>query len=223
MMARLLFDWVSKSDGATLRLMEKSWLHRAEPVSVEDWADRISDSTFSGISRILALLDDLDSPVERSDGGLFLDHPTIASLTEPQALGLGLPPSVRVALQVETKNLITDPDFRILGRWVGEANRLLRAEREGAFLRVEGQSYRLPDPLFSLVEAIDAFAAADNEEDHVRMARLAHLQSLIPQAAQDQHSLDAYFSSFRVLHASAFSLSLKIAGRSFDFDPILFG
>ena len=35
------------------------------------------------------------------------------------------------------------------------------SKRQGAFLRIEEQDYRLPEPLFSLVEAIDGFAAAD--------------------------------------------------------------
>jgi hypothetical protein len=35
--------------------------------------------------------------------------------------------------------------------------------------------------------------------------------------------VDPYFNSFRILHASAFSLSLKTDGQSFEFDPVLFG
>jgi hypothetical protein len=221
-MARVFFDHDATAGGIALRLMEKPWVGAAQSFPVEDWADRMAGQLFSGVSRILALLDDVDSSVERKDDALFIDHRTIASLTEPQALGLGLPPSVRFALQVETKNLITDPEFRVFARWVGEANRSLRGERDGAFLHVEGQKYRLPEPLYSLCEAIEAFAAADTTDSDSRMARLAHLQSLFPEDAQDQLSLDSYFSSFRILHASAFSLSLKV-GQDFDFDPVLFG
>jgi hypothetical protein len=77
--------------------------------------------------------------------------------------------------------------------------------------------------LFGLVSAIDAFASNDTSDNDVRMERLAHLQSLLPQEAQKQLSIDSYFSNFRVMHASAFSLSLRIEDRSFDFDPVLFG
>jgi superfamily II DNA or RNA helicase len=183
----------------------------------------MGDQAFAGVSHLLALLDDVDSSVDRRGDGIFVDHATVASLTEPQALGLGLPPSVRIALQVETQNLITDPNFRVIGRWLGVGNRVLRASREGAFLLVDAQTYRLPKPLFSLIEAIDAFATTNTVQGDVRMERLAHLQSLIPQVTQQEVSLDSYFSSFRILHASAFSLSLQTHGRSFDFDPVLFG
>jgi superfamily II DNA or RNA helicase len=222
-MARILFTHEGSSGGTILRLMETRWHSAAAPIPVAAWADRIADQAFSGISRILALADDVDSAVALRDDGLFIDHRAIASLSEPQALGLGLPPSVRFALQVNTRNLITDHDFGIFGRWVDEANRPLRVEREGAFLFVEGDEYRLPEPLFSLVSAIDDFASADTMDNDVRMERLAHLQSLLPQEANEQLSVDSYFSNFRVMHASAFSLSLRIEGRSFDFDPILFG
>src|SRR3954470_3298673 len=106
---RAYFENDRNTQGIILRLLEKPWLGRARPVPVDNWAERMADQAFAGVSRILALLDDIDSTVERRDEGLFVDHATIASLTEPQALGLGLPPSVQIALQVEAKGLITEP------------------------------------------------------------------------------------------------------------------
>jgi hypothetical protein len=222
-MARIFFSYDSDDDGIKLRLTEKRWHGRAELVPVTAWADRIADKAFSGISRILALADDVDSAVEYKGEGLSIDHATIASLSEPQALGLGLPPSVRSVLQVNTKGLITDPDFQISGRWIDEVNRPLRAKRKGALLFVDGDAYRVPEPLFGLVSAIDVFSSDDTRDDDSRMERLARLQLLLPQEAQKQLSIDKYFSNFRVMHASAFSLSLRIEGGSFDFDPVLFG
>ena len=221
-MAHAHFSHEIDRDGITLRLKEKRLLGHTSTVPVVDWADRMSDQAFSGISRILALADSEDSGVDHKEDGLSIDHATIASLSEPQAFGLGLPPSVRATLQVNTKNLITDPDFEISSRWVGEANRPLRVERKGAFLFVEGVAYRIPEPMFSLTSAIESFKS-DARDDDARMGRLAHLQSILPKDAQDQLSIDKYFLSFRVMHASAFSLSLKAQGHSFDFDPILFG
>jgi hypothetical protein len=203
-MSRLFFSYETDACGATLRLLQKPLIGSAKAVPVEDWAERMTDRAFAGVSHLLAILDNADSPVERRGDGVFIDYLTIASLTEPQALGLGFPPSVRYALQIETKNLITDPDFRILCRWIGLGNRVLHADREGAFLSLEGAVYRVPEPLFSVIEAAEAFAAPETADDEIRMAHLAQLQSLLPKSAQDQLSIDRYFSSFRVLHASAF-------------------
>src|SRR5712691_4995330 len=221
-MARLYFEWAIAPYGGTVRLMSRPLIGRPTSVPVEDWADCMFDQAFSGVSRILALVDEMNGSVEQRDGGVFASHDTIASLTEPQAVGLGLPSSVPYALQVETKNLITDPDFRVFGRWVGEGNRPIRTEREGALLSIEGRKYRLPEPLYSLIAALDEHTETDTSDDDVRMERLAHLQALIPLAAQEQLRTDSYFASFRIMHASAFSLNLPIQTGSFDFDPILF-
>jgi hypothetical protein len=219
----LYFEWAVVSGGVELRLIEKPLLRKADRIPVDAWADRMADRAFSGISRVLGLLDQPNSTVQRTEHGLYLDHATVATLTEPQALGLGFPPSVRARLQVNSKNLITDPDFTVSSHWVGEANRTLRANRNGALLTIQDEIYRIPDPIFSLVDAIDSLSADDVVDSDVRMARLARLQALIPKSAQDQISVDAYFSSFQILHASAFSLSLRVDQRSFAFEPVLFG
>ncbi|MEH2524191.1 MULTISPECIES: SNF2-related protein [unclassified Bradyrhizobium] len=223
-MGRLAFLYeITHVGGIELRLQEKPWIGRGEFVPVDAWADRMAHESFSGLSRVLALADDAESPVERRGEALFLDDETIASLSEPQALGLGLPPSSRHVLQVNTRNLITDMDFSVTYRWVDETNRPCRAERQGAFISVSNARYRLPQPLFSLLKSIDNFATADTRDDSIRMERLAELQSLLPHEAADQLTIDRYFSSFRIAHASAFSLSLNASRGAFNFDPILFG
>jgi hypothetical protein len=75
----------------------------------------MAEQAFSGVSKLLALLDDDDGSVTREREGVLIVHHAVASLTEPQALGLGLPPSVRQALHIETKNLLIDADFGSLG------------------------------------------------------------------------------------------------------------
>src|SRR5580704_1821014 len=94
--------------GLSLRLMERRWMSKPEPISVDNWSDCMADQAFSGVSKILALADDDASDVHRIGDGLFVDHKTVASLSEPQSASLELPPSIPFALQIETKNLITD-------------------------------------------------------------------------------------------------------------------
>ena len=167
-MTRLFFEYSRTEKGALLRLMEKPWIGKAVPIPIAHWAERMADGAFTGVSRILALVDEANGSVESTDDGVHVDHATIASFNEPQALGLGLPPAVRYALQIETKSIITQPDFRITGHWIGTANRPLRVERRGAFVDIEGQEYRLPEPLFSLLESLQAFAAANTADSDVR-------------------------------------------------------
>jgi hypothetical protein len=201
--AKTFFTYEIDSAGATIQLMEKHLLQPASPVPVRKWADQADKQGFSGLSRILSLLDDPDSTTEARNDGVFIDHQTIASLTEPEGLDLGLPPSVHAALQIGTKNLIVDPAFQISAQWIGEGNRRLQAKREGAFITLDAR-YRIPEPFFSLIDAIDKFSNTDASHYDERMAHIARLQSLIPQDAVDKLKVDGYFSSFRVFHATAF-------------------
>ncbi len=121
-MSRIRFSYDIVDRGIILRLLEDKAFRSAVPIAVEQWANRTSDLGFSATARILALLEDTESPVDFRAGGIFVDHRTIAGLTEPQALSLELPPATRLILQVETQNLITDTQFRIAGRWIGEGN-----------------------------------------------------------------------------------------------------
>lgn len=95
--------------------------------------------------------------------------------------------------------------------------------RRGAILTIAGQDYRVPEPLFSIVEAADVFRATDTQDDGPRLAAFARLRELFTDDAKDKLTLDPYMRDLRVLHATAFSLSLKTDGRSFQFDPVLFG
>ncbi|MET3912102.1 hypothetical protein ABID59_006472 [Bradyrhizobium sp. S3.3.6] len=208
-------------EGLKLRLVQKPIIGRAKIVPVEDWAAHTHGQAFVSVSHVLALAD--ANLISQTDDAVILGHDVAASMTEPQALGLGLPPTTKAPLQIETRGLITEADFRILYRWIGPGNRPLRVDRMGCRLIVDGGTYRLSEPLYSMVNAIDEFGRTPPADQPLRMAALARLQALIPEEAQAQLSVDRYFSSFRVLHATAFSLSLRTDGREFDFDPVLFG
>jgi hypothetical protein len=222
-MARVNFVYESSSLGIVLRLVERRLLGRLDDVASSDWADRAPEQAFSGLSRIHALADESASGVAIRSNDVFVPHPIAASLSEPQALGLGLPPSIKLALQIDTRGLITSSDFRLSYRWIDDANRSIRGDRIGAILSISGAEYRLPEPLFGLIEAIDDFASASTPDDAARMASLARLQELVPSEADALINVDNYLSSFRVLHATAFSLNLKVEKGNFHFDPILFG
>jgi hypothetical protein len=84
-MGRRFFKHETSSKGARLQVLEKPLIGSANAVPVEDWAERMGDEAFSGVSRILALLDDEGSPVVREEDGIFVDHATIASLSAGQS------------------------------------------------------------------------------------------------------------------------------------------
>jgi hypothetical protein len=97
------------------------------------------------------------------------------------------------------------------------------ADRHGAILERGKERYRIPDPLFSIIDAVHEFRAADTHDDARRFATLARLQELFPEDQREQLRLDPYMRRFRVFHATA-SLHLETtADQSFQFDPVVFG
>src|SRR5580704_11253562 len=106
-MGQLFFEPEYSSSGTMLRLRDKPLLGRARSVPIEEWPRCMAERAFSGVSKLLALLDDADGNATPELDGVRITHHAIAPLTEPQALGLGLPPSVRQALQIDGRHDLT--------------------------------------------------------------------------------------------------------------------
>jgi SNF2 family DNA or RNA helicase len=220
--AAVRFTYERTAGGCTLRLLEARILRSSRVVPVQDWVSSATERELAVVSRILRLVDEPQSPVEISGDGVRLDHHTVAGFSEPQALSIGLPPSIKLPLKIDANGLLTDPEFSIKSTWVGKAGRQQRAVRKGAFVVIGDDTYRLPQPLFGVIEAIDFFSESRGN-DRAKFAALATIQSAIPDIAKEHLRADGYLSSFRLQHATAFSLSLRTVDKSFDFDPILFG
>jgi SNF2 family DNA or RNA helicase len=221
-MSRFIFQHAIHDQGVRLTLHELPLIGAERIVTPDRWAEVAGEVAFAGIAHVLGL-------VEADDGGAFIEgdsirlsHQALASLTEPRAASLALSHAVPFALSLETDKLITDPAFTVRAGWIEAGNRSVFATRRGAILERGNEHYRIPEPLFSIIEAVDEFRAADTRDDGRRFAALARLQELFPQEERDRLSLDPYIRRFRVLHAAAFSLHLETDGQSFQFDPVLF-
>jgi hypothetical protein len=222
-MPRVSFQYSFDETGVLITLRKKGLFGARGSVPPRQWAEAAEDFAFAGLARVLPLVEAEDGTAVVEGESIRVVHSVIADLTEPQAAGLALPPSVPFSLLIETDKLITDPSFTIRYGWIEAGNRPLNMKRCGAVLNKANQAYRLPNPLYSIVESIDAFRQTDNS-DGKRFAALARLQEQFPSEEQERLRVDVYLKRFRVLHATAFSLHLETTEeKSFRFDPILFG
>jgi hypothetical protein len=222
-MPRYQFRYDCNDEGVTITLYRRAVFRQKEPVDLKQWADQMGEIAFAGVAHALALLDADDGRAVRDGDGIRFTHSVVAALTEPQAYDLGLPPATALILSIRAEHLITDPDFDLRAKWIDHANRPVYVSRRGAILDVGGQDYRVPEPIFSISDAIEVFRGLDTHEDSARFAAFAHLQNLMPEEAKDKLAADPYMRNFRILHATAFSLNLKTDGKSFQIDPVLFG
>lgn len=196
-------------------------------VPFADWPLERPASAIAGLARLLqALGDDERAPdgaplVSADTDGATLHPAFVAGLSETEATGLGLPVATRLSLNLQSSGLITRPDFRVDTRWTRPGGVPVRATVTGATLRYEGRDWRVPEPLFSTLAAVEAINAAAGDAE--RQAALSRLKAAMGEEAGGQIAPDGQIARLRLAYAAGFSLSLKAGAGGFDFDPVLFG
>lgn len=199
-------------------------------IDVSEWDIQKDLHALSGLAKLQALLEsaeehdaDRDCTVTILDNaeGYFLPHRVIAALTEGQSLSLGLPPSVPFQLRIQTTGPLLESATQIHYKWMSNG-RTVRAEQYGAILEVGTTQYRLADPLYTSVNAVNAFNQAGDCSLDERMEYLASLADLI-QHGGEQADLESTLKDLRITHATAFGLSLYSDRNGVNFDPLLFG
>jgi hypothetical protein len=204
------------TQGAT----ELSLLGSDGPLLVDRWPAEAPPSLRPGV--------DLAQRLEaaggaNSDGAtLRIDHGAVARLTVHEALLLNLPPAAKAVAVIGTNGIVTQPGFQVSLSWRRPAGQMiLGAKRIGAWLEIGGNWRRLPDPLFSFAEAVEAAQQAGNDAG-ARFAALAGLLALLPEVQKQGTALAKGMLSTISIHvADAFSLDLDGEGENTCLVPVL--
>ncbi len=123
-------------------------------LTVESWSLEAPDALLTGVDLAHRLLG-TDKAIADADR-ILVEHQTIAALSSREAASIGLPPQTEFVAQVQTAGLVTQPTFGVVLKWLrpnGQA--VVGAERLGAFLKAGEEMRRIPEPLFSLAEAVE--------------------------------------------------------------------
>ena len=185
------------------------------PIPVEEWTAR--SDTPSGLGVLLRLRDD-GSAFEQDGDELLVAWSGIASLTTDELRYLGLPDQAPFALEIVADGAIHDPDFEVHSGFVRDGRRVLGVERQGAWLRVAGNEFVLPEPLHSIVEAIEQFPGAGDADLEAKMLGWGRIaEQLPPEAIVDDH-----LGSFQIAVGSSFRLEPFVnESNEPDFDPVI--
>lgn len=221
-MASTRFAHDVRTNGIRLELLERRVLRGDRVVPPADWS-RARPLAMAAIARVLSAAEAEDGSAVPDGGGIRLAHRLVADLSEAQAAALGLPPAVPLTLRLSPRGRIDQAGFAIRADWTEAGDRPVRATRTGSVLDVTGARYRIPGPLFTVLEAVDRLGAADPADEAARFEALASLHGVLPEAKEHFVQVDGYLRTVRVVHAAAFSLDLRTDGGGFDFDPVLFG
>lgn len=197
-----------------------------ETVAFDDWTLTRPPGAAAALGRLLKALGDGETapdkfPLVTIQNNTARLHPAlVADLTDVEAQSLGLAPTVRLALDLQSSGLIHQSGFRVAARWVRMGGAAVIAQVQGARISYGGKDWRLPEPIYSTLRNVAAINHAEDEAG--RLAALSRLKRTIGDEAGDRIMTDGVIERLRIAYASGFSLSLKASAQGFDFDPVLF-
>lgn len=183
-----------------------------EALDCADWAVVAPQELLSGVDLVRRLAA-ADQALE--DGNIVhIEHGAVASLSKPEAARLGMPPFAEFALDLSTSGNAARPDYTLHVAWKrpnGQA--LVGAARTGAWLQVGAAFHRLPRVLFDIAELCDRHNAVPGSRPSDRMAILAALRDVLPQAeSEGQASSSGLIGRMTIAVADSFSLDMIDAG-----------
>ena len=166
------------------------------------------------------LLDDLAID---GDDLLLIDHAAIARLSAAEARKLDLPPATELRAVVEGSGIMTRPDFTVSLRWTRPGGQNVRGvSRVGAWLQEPAGWRRLPETLFQVAEAVDAYGTAEAGNEAARLHALASLRAALPPAATSGTAEGSgLLGTVTILEADALSLDTMGEGDAMQLVPVL--
>lgn len=191
-------------------------------VPVSQWTEDASGPSLSGISYLLNLVE--AGEAFAAHGDVVLDHQRVAGMERSIADAVGMAHDVPYVLDIQHHGTIDTPEFRFRASWVQPNGQpVLGSETNGSSLRYGAKTYRVPEPFFSLISAVDEFNSLSIQDITGRLRAWAKLQESLPPTSVESITTSGYVGSTRIARAASFSLSLKSGASGFTFDPVLFG
>jgi len=174
------------------------------------------------VARLLTAIDS-DEAVEDADG-LHLSYAQVVDVPDHEARALGWPDRSAFSLRVQHEGIISEPHFRISWKLNHSGGQpVVISEREGAFIRVGSNWWRLPATHFHLVDACERInATLTNHDLDERLRAYSTLKDYLPRKPGEGVATSPLLQQFQVFDAGAFSLRMRIEHGRLAFDPVLY-
>lgn len=200
--------------------------HTSDPVPTLGWILDAPEAARTAVAMIMQAHGDGETGpdgtplVELRDEEAALHPAFAAGLSESEATSIGLPPVSRLSLSLQSFGLLQNEDFRVVTRWTRPGGVNANAIVEGARIRHDGKDWRIPEPVWSILELAQKIDAARDAAE--RQSSLAALRRKLGDDERDLVHPDGFIERLRISYAAGFSLDLKASKEGFQFDPVLF-
>lgn len=208
------------ADGRVVVAIER----KGRPLAVADWPKECP----SVAPTLAHLADRIESSSDKMMAGcavepdhVVLEPGLVATLASRDAAALGLPGPTGLALDLHPVDRIDQDSFRLRLRWVRPGGQPVRTQAQGAILQSEIGPRRIPEPLFSLLQAAQPLTQPLPQAE--RFEALARLRAVWPEDPGAPIDSDAYLKDLHIHYASGLSLKLRtLTPDRTEFEPVLF-
>ncbi|MEH6814018.1 MAG: DEAD/DEAH box helicase [Motiliproteus sp.] len=204
-------SWIRSDDRFTFSLLSEGL-----KVPADEWG-RYSVEHPAGRANVSCLFRGLDQgSVHRTgDQSLSCDDGFIASLTEVEVMHLGLPTPSQCRLQIKGQGLISQPGFKLVYKLLRSDGRpYMGVKRNGVVLSAGGKESLILDPIYTLLDKIDAYDNSPPADMDERFVRWGEVQELLPQ----ETIVDGQLGNITICRADRITLDVNPSGR---FEPVL--
>jgi len=175
------------------------------------------DGAPASAAPLLRLIED-ELVTPESDDSLAVPNRLVAQFQTWECRSLGLPEKLPYSIEIQVQGTLLRPNSTVQWRfWQPEDGRAVIGEREGCFAHIGERQYIVPEPIYSLLEAIDAFGRENPQSLDDRLVALGEIKKHLPENASIHDQLRRIVIAF----ADSFTLEPLIneLGEP-DFHPV---
>lgn len=218
-MSDLLFKWELEGDeGIALNLVSSQ---TDTPLGFDQWPHDIKTAAINGLSKLESLCEEKISGISRTLDGYFISHDILSNLSTYQCAALNLPNNIPYALHLKINGPLTHSQTKIKISWHNKIGSKVSGEEVGAIF-FDGRDYfRIPDPLYTLIQSAEAFNEADSSQLDDRLNYLSALKLSLEKCSGEEVSSERTLGELKFHHASAVSLDITTRD-GINFDPVIF-
>ena len=204
------FSYEPTVEGVELTLSEeyRRFLSKSsKKLSVRDWRNDGDENIARGLVTLASIFQELtEEQIEKES--LAISHEFVAGLGDVQAASIGLPPSIPYQLRVFSTGTLVDGTYAINAEFLDRSNYVFIDDRRGSIARVGRINYRVPSPIFDILEEVRAFDVGLNRD--LVLETTARIVDLF---GRDRDSLCAIepekaLANISIRHASGFSAAV---------------
>ena len=187
------------------------------------WVAGSAPTDREGLATIFALVESEVGVIE--EPAVRIAHAQAARLSARDAKALGMPTDLPLRLDIRCDGDIASPAFRLWNRWIGADG--LPFQREiswcGCIATVGPRSFRLPDPLYSVLALIQHFNESPPSDRDARLLYWGRIRELLGDSPEEIRN-DYYLRDTRIYPARRFTLRVDPLGMTdAALTPVLMG